>query len=155
MSVSPSSKPRKWHLTAYFTYADLQSLPTIDNDPTLRSLSIPPGVYRSGKARPSRNSDLCADTSQQSSSSSLASSASSSPPPTPRTLNGSELGSPSMKAVQGHYRPEPRVLPPLHVAIPQDGAGSRPKPINLPLDPRSSEDQRVIHMLNSRHNPMR
>ncbi|PAV23491.1 Gti1 Pac2 family containing [Pyrrhoderma noxium] len=45
--VSPGSQPRKWHLTAYFTYDDLQHLPSIDNDPTLRSIIVPEGVYRS------------------------------------------------------------------------------------------------------------
>lgn len=50
------TKPRKWHLTAYFTYSDLPRLPTIDQDPTLRGVTVPAGMYRSGKAR-SRNSD--------------------------------------------------------------------------------------------------
>lgn len=53
----PGGKPRKWHLTAYLTYADVSHLPTIDLDPTLRSIVIPPGMYRSAKAR-SRQVDL-------------------------------------------------------------------------------------------------
>lgn len=41
---------------AYFTYADLPNIPTVDRDPTLCSLSVPLGVYRSGKTR-TRNPD--------------------------------------------------------------------------------------------------
>ncbi|KAG7092653.1 hypothetical protein E1B28_008990 [Marasmius oreades] len=48
---SPHSKPRKWHITAYFTYADLPFIPTIDQDPTLSRIGVPPGVYRAGKTR--------------------------------------------------------------------------------------------------------
>ncbi|KAI0323234.1 hypothetical protein GY45DRAFT_1376474 [Cubamyces sp. BRFM 1775] len=50
------AKPRKWHLTAYFTYDDLPNIPTVDQDPLLQAVSVPPGVYTSSKAR-SRNSD--------------------------------------------------------------------------------------------------
>ncbi|EED79312.1 predicted protein [Postia placenta Mad-698-R] len=53
---APNARPRKWHLTAYFTYADLPNIPTVDRDPTLCSLSVPLGVYRSGKTR-TRNPD--------------------------------------------------------------------------------------------------
>lgn len=53
----PGGKPRKWHLTAYLTYADVSQLPTIDLDPTLRAIVIPSGMYRSAKAR-SRQVDL-------------------------------------------------------------------------------------------------
>ncbi|TFK42351.1 Gti1/Pac2 family-domain-containing protein [Crucibulum laeve] len=51
VTSDPFSRPQKWHLTAYFTYADLQRLPTIDQDPVLRKIIVPPGIYRSGKAR--------------------------------------------------------------------------------------------------------
>ncbi|KAH7104042.1 Gti1/Pac2 family-domain-containing protein [Auriculariales sp. MPI-PUGE-AT-0066] len=51
------AKPRKLHLTAYLTYADVPNLPTIDLDPVLRVIAIPPGVYRSAKAR-SRQVDI-------------------------------------------------------------------------------------------------
>ena len=53
---SVNAKPRKWHLTAYFTYADLPSIPTTDQDPLLSRITVPPGIYKSGKAR-SRASD--------------------------------------------------------------------------------------------------
>lgn len=53
---NPYSRPQKWHLTAYFTYAELPHLPTIDHDPMLRTIIVPSGIYRTGKAR-SRGDD--------------------------------------------------------------------------------------------------
>ncbi|TDL20790.1 hypothetical protein BD410DRAFT_725210 [Rickenella mellea] len=53
---SPDSSPRRWHLMAYFTDADLQSLPTIDNDPTLRTITIPAGVYANYRSYASSSS---------------------------------------------------------------------------------------------------
>ncbi|PPQ68150.1 hypothetical protein CVT25_014076 [Psilocybe cyanescens] len=53
---NPHTRPQKWHLTAYFTYADLPHLPTIDHDPMLRTMIVPTGIYRTGKAR-SRSDD--------------------------------------------------------------------------------------------------
>ena len=47
---------RKWHLTAYFEHNDLNSLLTIDRDPELCNIVVPPGVYRSGKSRQRRHS---------------------------------------------------------------------------------------------------
>ncbi|KAF9469275.1 Gti1/Pac2 family-domain-containing protein [Collybia nuda] len=44
-------KPQKWHLTAYFTYAELSMLPTIDREPLLRKIIVPSGIYRTGYAR--------------------------------------------------------------------------------------------------------
>ncbi|TFK30109.1 hypothetical protein FA15DRAFT_198049 [Coprinopsis marcescibilis] len=51
--VTPNqySPPQKWHLTAYFTYADLPHLPTIDQDESLSKIIVPPHIYKSGKAR--------------------------------------------------------------------------------------------------------
>ncbi|KAJ6463827.1 Gti1/Pac2 family-domain-containing protein [Mycena vitilis] len=49
--VHPNSAPRKWHITAYFRYDDLAKIPTVDQDPCLRRIIIPPGLYRSGKTR--------------------------------------------------------------------------------------------------------
>ena len=48
---------QKWHLTAYFTYADLPHLPTIEHDPLLQKIIVPTGVYRIGNARPSRSNE--------------------------------------------------------------------------------------------------
>lgn len=47
---------RKWHMTAYFTNADYPSLPTIQDDPRLRAIVVPRGMYRSGKSRQSAKS---------------------------------------------------------------------------------------------------
>lgn len=44
---------KKFHLTAYFTYADLPNLPTLESEPMLWNIVIPQGVYRSGKSRTS------------------------------------------------------------------------------------------------------
>ncbi|KAK0239897.1 Gti1/Pac2 family-domain-containing protein [Armillaria nabsnona] len=51
VQLSPTGTPRKWHLTAYFTYADLPTIPTVDADAILRNIIVPPGIYQSGKAR--------------------------------------------------------------------------------------------------------
>lgn len=56
VAPDPRVKPQKWHLTAYFTYADLHNLPTIDRDPILCKIIVPVNIYRSGKAR-SRNEE--------------------------------------------------------------------------------------------------
>ncbi|KAJ2923562.1 hypothetical protein H1R20_g13532, partial [Candolleomyces eurysporus] len=50
--VTPSTHtpPQKWHLVAYFTYADLPQLPTIGQDELLANITVPEGVYKSGKA---------------------------------------------------------------------------------------------------------
>ncbi|KAF7338072.1 cAMP-independent regulatory protein pac2 [Mycena venus] len=49
--VHPNSMPRKWHITAYFRYDDLPHIPTVDQDPCLRKIIVPAGLYRSGKTR--------------------------------------------------------------------------------------------------------
>lgn len=51
VSPDPRSKPQKWHLTAYFTYSELSTLPTIDREPLLQRIIVPSGIYRSGNAR--------------------------------------------------------------------------------------------------------
>ncbi|KAG9124744.1 hypothetical protein FRC07_010408 [Ceratobasidium sp. 392] len=53
----PDAKRRKWHITCYFTHDDFPHLPTLDIDPLLKSIKIPPGVYRSGKSRQSARSN--------------------------------------------------------------------------------------------------
>ncbi|GLB34730.1 putative gti1/Pac2 family protein [Lyophyllum shimeji] len=58
VSPDPRMKPQKWHLTAYFTYAELTSLPTIDRDPLLRRIILPSGIYRSGNARSRCDEDV-------------------------------------------------------------------------------------------------
>lgn len=51
VTPDPRVQPQKWHLTAYFAYADLPNLPTIDRDAVLRKIIVPANIYRSGKAR--------------------------------------------------------------------------------------------------------
>ncbi|EIN07191.1 hypothetical protein PUNSTDRAFT_45659 [Punctularia strigosozonata HHB-11173 SS5] len=125
---SSSAKPRKWHITAYFTYADLPNIPTVDQDRDLRRIQVPSGVYRSGKARSRQNSDLGMS-----------------------TLTLTETPSPSVSP-----RPPTRMgtpgpaymLPPLHSALGgSEGGLGRPR-----LDGRMVEDQRMIRMLNAAHN---
>lgn len=126
---NPGVKPRKWHLTAYFTYADLHQIPTIDQDPVLRGVTVPVGMYRSGKAR-SRNSDA-----------GLRASPPSSPPPNAR-------GPPGPNA-PNELAESSTALPSLQVAVaPQYYDPNVPKRGH---DPRHAEDQRIIQMLNSRH----
>ncbi|VDB82857.1 unnamed protein product [Peniophora sp. CBMAI 1063] len=127
--LQPNVKPRKWHLTAYLTYADLPHIPTVPEDPTLRNIVVPAGMYKSGKAR-SRNSDACMPTSP-------------SPPPyahpsvsraaSPRPDSSSRGGLPSLHSALGTY--------------PHSSAhGAR-----YSHDGRSMEDARMIQALNTRH----
>jgi Gti1/Pac2 family transcription factor len=112
--VSPNSRPEKWHLTAYFTYAELPHLPTIDRDPNLRTVIVPPGIYRSAKTR-TRSDDGFS------------------------SRGGSPLSS----------RPNSYSLPSistLQVTPPPPGP-----PTHVSYGTRLPEDERLIHMLNSRH----
>ncbi|KAF7295395.1 hypothetical protein MIND_01079100 [Mycena indigotica] len=51
--VRPNTLPRKWHIVAYFIHQDLPLIPTVDQDICLRSIIVPNGLYRTGKARDS------------------------------------------------------------------------------------------------------
>ncbi|KIY43514.1 hypothetical protein FISHEDRAFT_8003, partial [Fistulina hepatica ATCC 64428] len=51
VTTGPSQMRRRWHLTAYFTYADLPDLPTVDQDALLNKISVPRGVYCPGKIK--------------------------------------------------------------------------------------------------------
>ncbi|KAI0341649.1 hypothetical protein BDW22DRAFT_1429771 [Trametopsis cervina] len=127
-----NAKQRKWHLTAYFTYSDLPSIPTVDQDPLLRTLTVPAGIYRSGKAR-SRNSDSTSPPSFPSS------------PPRPMTPDSRTPAGSS----PGRIRTDGIVLPSLQSAI-----TNQPMNIHSTLhrqhSARYAEDQRMIQMLNSR-----
>lgn len=106
--VTPNaySRPQKWHLTAYFTYADLPHLPTGDQDELLATIALPEGVYKSGKARTREDDDRMSPT------------LSSSPPSPPNAASfvGSRL--PPLLAVGPHDRPgQPRVQVP---RLPED-----------------------------------
>jgi len=118
---TPVSRPQKWHLTAYFTYADLPYLPTIDQDELLSRMVVPEGVYRSGKTRSRDDDDLSVTRYSLSPS-----------PPSSATL---PIGG-------------ARSLPPLQAAIGPQASLSIPQ---RPQVARLPEDQRVIQMLNSRH----
>lgn len=131
--TSVNAKPRKWHLTAYFTYADLPSIPTVDQDPLLRTVAVPPGVYKSGKAR-SRNSDA-------------STSGIPSPPSTPSPgSSGSRPSSPMQTSPRA--KKDGVVLPSLQSAIAHTPMGFANS--HHLTRPRMAEDQRMIQMLNSR-----
>ncbi|KAG9126702.1 hypothetical protein FRC07_002326 [Ceratobasidium sp. 392] len=49
VTLPGTTTPRKWHLTAYFTSNDYHGLPTVEQDPILSQLSVPPNVYVTGK----------------------------------------------------------------------------------------------------------
>lgn len=119
VSFSPDSRPQKWHITAYFTYADLPHLPTVDHDHLLRKIIVPNGMYRSSHSRTRGDHDKGDDAAHGD-----------------RSLHGDanpHATLPSLAAVCAHPPPPSPMRPPLpHVA-------------------RLPEDQRVIHMLNSRH----
>ena len=116
--VRPNTPPQKWHLTAYFTYAELPHLPTIDRDPNLRTVIVPPGIYRS--ARRSRTDD-----------------------------DELSRGGTPVSSVSNPYVTPMLALPSLstlHVTPPPAGP-----PTHIPYGTRLPEDERLIHMLNSRH----
>ena len=131
---SVNAKPRKWHLTAYFTYSDLPSIPTVDQDPLLRSLAVPPGIYRSGKAR-SRTSDAAPPAS---------SSSSGSRPMTPTSTSSTQSSS------SARSRGDNIVLPSLQSAIVTSPINMHAGHYSRTHAARMAEDQRMIQMLNSR-----
>lgn len=120
VSPNPYTKPQKWHLTAYFTYADLPHLPTIDHEPNLRQIIVPTGIYRSGKAR-SRSDEEGS----------------------PGRFGSSGPPSPTIMPPHSGDRMLPS-LPSLQSAIgPHDSNFVQPR-----THARLPEDQRVIQMLN-------
>lgn len=129
---SVNSKPRKWHLTAYFTYSDLPTIPTIDQDPLLCRLTVPAGIYKSGKAR-SRASDAMHPGSS----------------PQPPSMSASSNSRHSTQNSTAHGKKEQIVLPSLQSAIANTHMnlhGSHHRTHGA----RIAEDQRMIQMLNSR-----
>ncbi|PFH54154.1 hypothetical protein AMATHDRAFT_135571 [Amanita thiersii Skay4041] len=117
VTPNPSAKPQKWHLTAYFTYADLPRLPTIDRDALLSKIYVPPGIYHSN-SRTRAHSD--ADDARR--------------PVSPMGISRTDHNLPSLSALQ-------------------EAAGTNQESVTQPRThvQRLSEDERVIHMLNSRH----
>ncbi|KAN0111463.1 hypothetical protein V8E52_008486 [Russula decolorans] len=51
---------RKWHLTAYFTQATVDSLGTVDDIPVLKDLVVPEGLFRSSRRTKTRSSRAAA-----------------------------------------------------------------------------------------------
>ncbi|CAE6398945.1 unnamed protein product [Rhizoctonia solani] len=49
VTLPGTTTARKWHLTAYFTGNDYHGLPTVDQDPYLSQIIVPPNVYVTGK----------------------------------------------------------------------------------------------------------
>ncbi|KAI0086139.1 Gti1/Pac2 family-domain-containing protein [Irpex rosettiformis] len=131
--IDVNAKPKKWHLTAYFTYSDLPSIPTVDQDPMLRNVAVPPGIYKSGKAR-SRNSDATSP------------SPSSYTPPRPETPISR---SSPVVSTPGRTRTDGIILPSLQSAITNQPMNMH-STLRRQHSARYSEDQRMIQMLNSR-----
>jgi Gti1/Pac2 family transcription factor len=165
VQLAPNTKPKKWHLTAYFTYSDLQHIPTIDHDPILQRITIPPGIYKSGKAR-SRNSVSYGDDHGSNGPQSPPPSHSPSPTPMPSNVRyalnqggNRPMGQGQTAYPQGYSDPvgprsstprpgnvsPPPTLPPIRTAIPELHPSSSWSQV-----PRPAEDQRLIQMLNSR-----
>lgn len=117
--VRPNTRPQKWHLTAYFTYAELPHLPTIDHDPNLRKMIVPPGIYRSGKTRSRSDDD---------------------------EVSGCGGGPVSTDA--NPYSTQMLTLPSLSTLQGAHLSGSLTR---IAHGTRLPEDERLIHMLNSRH----
>ena len=118
-----SSKGKKWHITAYFTQGDLNGLPTPTDDPRLRNVVIPSGVYRIGKAR-TRDPELDANTSSRTSS-------------RPSSRWGQQDGSSSHNSNSYHYS--------------SVSTSTRSSSASTQYEGRFPEDQRLIQMLNSQH----
>ncbi|CAE6492387.1 unnamed protein product [Rhizoctonia solani] len=49
VTLPGTATARKWHLTAYFTGNDYHGLPTVEQDPLLSQIAVPPNVYVTGK----------------------------------------------------------------------------------------------------------
>lgn len=120
--MSPDARPQKWHITAYFTYADLPQLPTVDHDGLLRKIIVPHGIYRSSHSRITRGDHDKGDDYSH--------------------------GDKSMRGDMGTHTALPSIATLAVNAHPPPSSPPRPP---LPHGARLPEDQRLIHMLNSRH----
>jgi hypothetical protein len=134
--LSPTAKVRKWHLTAYFTYEDLENIPTIDQDEMLQRVTVPRGVFRNGKTR-SRNAGVervgrCRSADTETSSSKSASS----PKPMYTATGNRTMFDSSSRAEDRRL-----VLPPLQSTLAHTHTHRT----------RTAEDHRVIQILNSQH----
>ncbi len=122
VTMSPDARPQKWHITAYFTYTDLPHLPTVDHDGLLRKIIVPHGIYRSSHSRITRGDHDKGDDYSH--------------------------GDKSMRGDMGTHTALPSIATLAVSAHPPPSSPPRPP---LPHGARLPEDQRLIHMLNSRH----
>lgn len=124
------------HMTAYFIYADLPHLPTCETDPNLRQIVVPPNFYRSGKAR-SRTS--VSDSSDRLSPVS----------PKPAQYQAWPTTRPGFAM---DARRSSDAVPRLekHAGLPPVDTTVMPQAIRPLSASRGSEDQRLIHLLNSK-----
>jgi len=53
--MPPHAAPQKWHMTAYFSQATIESLLTVDQIPAFARIQVPEGVYRSARANRRRD----------------------------------------------------------------------------------------------------
>lgn len=53
----PANRRIKLHITAYFNRRSVESLSTIEHNPTLRSIVLPPGLYRSARVGKPKTSE--------------------------------------------------------------------------------------------------
>jgi len=155
--VAPNQPPKKWHITAYFTYKDLPYLPNIDYIPSINNIHVPEGMYRSGKAKfkptvsesntPYNNSNAKAVTKFWKSPSPV-------PLPSSPELSSNEsdcsYSLPSTDSDRFPYRRSHSPhLPPIQCVDlgPLDHSNMHMRMV----DGRSPEDARLIRLLNSRH----
>ncbi|KAJ7219543.1 Gti1/Pac2 family-domain-containing protein [Mycena pura] len=120
----PKSHPRKWHITAYFIYDDLPYIPTVDQDPRLCSIVVPSGLYSGTKSRHRNDEDSLSTSSYTSSSSSLG------------------YSSPVIPSLPSTFRRAPMV--------PKSTLPETMDICNPLYGGRSSEDQRVVRILNKK-----
>jgi len=131
--LSPAAKVRKWHLTAYFSYEDLERIPTIDQDAMLQKVTVPAGVFRSGRAR-TRDTIMEQEHSQDTET----------PSSSPRSIDMT-TGRRTILNPPGRVENQRPSLPPLQ------SISAHAYPYHNGHGTRTAEDQRIIRILNSRH----
>ena len=124
-------------------------------DPLLRTVAVPAGVYRSGKAR-SRHADVAASPAPSALPTPTASPGAPSRAGSPLHLhNGTHAaGSTGVNGAHAHAHAHTHrsgvVLPSLHAAIASTPLGFELGGPHYRAVPRIAEDQRMIQMLNAR-----
>ena len=103
-----SGPPKKWHLTAYFSSSDYHELPVVNEDPVLRTITVPADVYVTGKGLTRKN-----NTRGVSSAATSTRTASVAPPPPPPSAPSDGSRSPWSSASSDPMPPTPP-QPPMH-----------------------------------------